>query len=270
MACPGCLFGSFAAGAKVPLDLRGPSGSTMCFSAEMDVAAGVVIGSVGVDALRHVRRPKDLPLASLPLAFGAHQLTEAFVWLGLKGEVAASTGRAALWMYMAFAFVVLPLFTPLAVLMVEPDEARRRRIGRFAALGTLVSLVYADAMLSGPIAATVQGRALGYQTGVTHGGAVAALYMLATVGALLSSSHRRISLFGAANLVALPVLVLTTSRALTSLWCLWAALASVVIAGHQRAVAGTDETPPRGRARPRSRPAAPTPVTEIPPPLRRW
>lgn len=209
----------------------------MCFSAEMDVVAGLVIGSVGVDALRHVRRPKDLPLASLPLAFGVHQLTEAFVWWGLKGDVAPSTGRAAVWAYMAFAFVVLPLLTPLALLVVEPDDVRRRRIGRFAALGALVSLVYADAMLSGPIAATIHGRTLAYDAGVTHGGAVAALYMVATVGALLASSHSRIALFGMANLLALPVLVLTSSRALTSLWCFWAAVASVVIASHQRATA---------------------------------
>lgn len=217
----------------------------MCFSAEMDVAAGVVIGSVGVEALRHVRRLRELPLASLPLAFGAHQLTEAFVWLGLEGAVAPSTGRRALWAYMVFAYVVLPLFTPLAVLMVEPDEVRRTRIGRLAALGAVVSLVYADAMLSGPIAVAVHDRVLGYQTGVAHGGAVAALYMVATVGALLSSGHRRIALFGAANLVALPVLLLTTSKALTSMWCLWAAVASVVIARHQRVAADAGETPTR-------------------------
>lgn len=209
----------------------------MCFSAEMDVVAGVVIGSVGVDALRHARRPKDLPLASLPLAFGAHQLTEAFVWQGLTGGVDPSTANTALWAYMAFAFVVLPLLTPLAVLMVEPDEACRRRIVSFAALGALVSLAYAHAMLSNPIGAIIHGRTLAYDTGATHGGTLAALYMVAVVGALMASSHRRIALFGVANLLALPILVLITSRALTSLWCLWAALASVVIAGHQRAAA---------------------------------
>jgi len=208
----------------------------MCFSAGMDVAAGVVIGSVGVDTLRHVNDLKALPLASLPLAFGGHQLTEAFVWWGLQGDVAPSTGRTTLWVYMTFAFVVLPVLTPLAVLVVEADRVHRHRIGRFAALGALVSLVYAHAMLSGPIAAVINGRALAYDTGVTHGGIVAALYMLAAVGALMASSHRRIALFGAANLMALPVLVLTSSRTLTSLWCFWAAVASVVIAGHQRAL----------------------------------
>jgi hypothetical protein len=222
----------------------------MCFSAEMDVAAGVVIGSVGVDALRHVRRPKDLPLASLPLAFGVHQLTEAFVWRWLEGDVAPSTGRTALWVYMTFAFVVLPLLTPLAVLVVEPDEVRRRLIGRFAALGAIVSLVYADAMINTSVAAVIHGRSLAYDTGVTHGGAVAAVYMVATVGALLSSSHRRIALFGAANLLALPILVLTTTRALTSLWCLWAATASVIIARHQRALVDPTKMPsqPAGHA----------------------
>ena len=206
----------------------------MCFSPEMDVVAGVVIGSVGVDALRHVRHPRELPLASLPLALGVHQLTEAFVWWDLRGEVAASTGRTALWAYAAFAFVVLPLLVPVAVLAIEPDEMRRRRIVRLAVLGGLVAGVYADAMHGGPVTAAIQGRTIMYDTGVPHGGLVAALYMVATVGALLTSSHRRIALFGAANLLILPMLVVTASRALTSLWCMWAAVASVVIARHQR------------------------------------
>lgn len=217
----------------------------MCFSAEMDLAAGAVIAFVGVDTLRHVHRARDVPLASLPLAFGAHQLSEAFVWWGVQGDAAASTGRAALWVYLLFAFVVLPVVVPLAVRLVEPDEGRRRLMGRFAALGALVSVLYGASMLSEPVSAAVHGRALSYRTGVPYGGTVAALYMVATVGALLASSHRRIAVFGLANLVAVPVLVFAATHALTSLWCFWAAVASVVIAAHQRAPLDPGPSRPR-------------------------
>ena len=206
----------------------------MCFSPEMDVAAGVVVGSIGVAALHHADRPQELPLASLPVLFGAHQLTEAFVWWGLRGDVAASTGDAALWLYVLFAFVVLPVLAPVAVLLVEPDGRRRRIIGRFAMLGGLVSAIYLASMLREPMTATIRGHTLGYGTGAPYGDLLAVLYVVGTVGALLASSHRRITLFGAANAVVVPLLVLVSARAFTSLWCLWAALASVVIADHVR------------------------------------
>jgi len=70
----------------------------MCFAPEADAVAGVVIVAVGVDALRHVGSPKQLALAALPLLFGLHQLTEAFVWWGLQGHVSQSVERIALWM----------------------------------------------------------------------------------------------------------------------------------------------------------------------------
>jgi hypothetical protein len=107
------------------------------------------------------------------------------------------------------------------------------------------------AMLEGPIGAAVNGKALSYRTGVANGGLVAALYMVSTVGALLASSHRRIATFGLANLVALPFLTLLAAEALTSLWCAWAAVASIVIATHVReAESVTEATDARSRPRP--------------------
>ena len=206
----------------------------MCFSPEMDIGAGVVVGSIGVAALRHVDRPQELPLASLPVLFGAHQVTEAFVWWGLRGEVAASTGHTALWLYVLFAFVALPVLAPLAVLLVEPDTRRRRVVGRFTLLGALVSAVYLAALLDGPAGTSIRGHTLTYGIGAPGGEMLAALYVVGTVGALVSSSHRRIVLFGAANAVVVPLLLLASGRAFTSLWCLWAAVASVVIADHVR------------------------------------
>ena len=98
----------------------------MCFSAQADVAAGIVVGAIGVSALRQVHRRRDLPLASLPVLFAGHQLVEALVWLDLTDRVSATSGRVALWLYMLFAYVVLPVLVPAAVLAVKTDAARRR------------------------------------------------------------------------------------------------------------------------------------------------
>ncbi|MGL4543652.1 MAG: DUF6629 family protein, partial [Polymorphobacter sp.] len=59
----------------------------MCFSATASFVASGVIGTVGVATLRHVREPRTLLFALLPMLFAAHQFTEGWVWLGLEGRI---------------------------------------------------------------------------------------------------------------------------------------------------------------------------------------
>ncbi len=61
----------------------------MCLSPEVDVIAGAAITGIGVATLLQVREKRDLIVAALPLGFGLHQLNEAFVWWGLRGQVSA-------------------------------------------------------------------------------------------------------------------------------------------------------------------------------------
>ena len=116
----------------------------MCLSAEADLVAGVVVGVIAVDGLRHVRRRSELPLASIPLALAGHQLVESLVWLGLKGKVDPSLWRPALYGYLVLAFGLLPVLVPVAVGALEPPEARRR-MEWFTVVGIVVSfwLMYA-------------------------------------------------------------------------------------------------------------------------------
>ena len=101
----------------------------MCFSPQADLAGGLVICAIGVDAVRHVSRRRDfLMLAGIPLLLGVHQFIEALVWWWLEGDVPGGIGRAALWAYLLIAFVVLPVFIPVAVIMLEPT--RRRKTAR--------------------------------------------------------------------------------------------------------------------------------------------
>ena len=95
----------------------------MCFSPQADIAGGLVITAIGVDAVRHIRQRREfIALAWLPLLLGAHQFIEAFVWLWLQGHVPRAAGQAALWAYVLIAFVVLPVLVPLAVIALEPTR----------------------------------------------------------------------------------------------------------------------------------------------------
>jgi hypothetical protein len=206
----------------------------MCFSAEADVVAGLVVTAIGVDALRQVRRPAERPLGALPVLLGAHLLVEAVVWQGLTGDVSASVGRQAMWIYLAFALVVLPVLVPFAVAGIEPDPDRRQTMTRLGVVGGMLAGVYLIGLIQGPVDVRIEGSHLGYRLGMDHGGLLAGIYAVVACAPPMLSSERRIAGFGLANLVAVVALVWIESSALTSLWCAWAAVTSVAIAAHLR------------------------------------
>ena len=205
----------------------------MCFSAEADVVAGLVVGAVGIDALRHVRRRAELPLAAIPVVLAAHQLIEAVVWWGLEGQLPSAVWRTSLWVYLAIAFGVLPVLVPVAVGALEP-LTNRRRVAVFTAIGVTVAIVLMYAVVRGPITATIEGHHIAYRVDLWHGGLIVLLYVVATCGSMLVSTHQHVRWFGVANLVAVGLLAALNQGGLISLWCAWAAVTSVAIAVHLR------------------------------------
>jgi hypothetical protein len=63
----------------------------------------------------------------------------------------------------------------------------------------------------------------------TNKTALAVLYVIATCGSLFFSKIKDMMLFGAANLTILLVVMAVKRYAFTSLWCAYAAVASLII-----------------------------------------
>jgi hypothetical protein len=208
-------------------------GFLVCFSPQADFVAGIVVGGIGFDVLRHVRRPAEKPLAAIPLVLAGHQLIEAFVWLGLQGRVPDDVWRPAMWLYLAIAFAVVPVLVPLAVRALEPAP-NQRRIAAFAVLGAIVAVVLMHAVVRGPVDASIEGHHIAYHVELWHGGDVVGLYVVATCGSLLASNYNYARWFGAVNLVAVCLLFWLDVSGFISLWCLWAALTSIAIDAHLR------------------------------------
>lgn len=191
--------------------------------------------ALGIDAVRHLRSRHDhLPLAALPLLFGAHQLDETLVWWGQQGHVSPTVGRDALWIYLVIAFVVLPIYVPCAVAALEPTRRKRLVMVPFILIGLGVSIVLLAAMIRGPISVHIRPYHLGYSIAISHGLLVVCFYVFAVCGALLFSGYRHIVLFGVINLIAVAVLARLTIDGFASLWCGYAALSSGAIALHMR------------------------------------
>jgi Family of unknown function (DUF6629) len=207
----------------------------MCFSPQADLVGGLAISAIGVDVIRHVHQRRDhMAIAALPLLLGAHQLDEAFVWWGQEGHVPSAVGRVALWIYLLIAFVVLPIFVPLAVRALEPTRKRKQLMIPFVVIGVAVALRLFVAMVRGPLHVTVHPYHLAYSVKLSHGLIVITLYVVACCGTLLVSSYRHVVVFGIVNLVAVAVIAKLTVDGFASVWCGWAAVTSGVVALHMR------------------------------------
>lgn len=204
----------------------------MCFSPEADFVAGVVLLPIAAATLREVRMARELPFASLPLLFAAHQLVEAVVWVGFEGHVVSDPVRqAAAVAYVAYAMVVLPTLFPLAVLLLEPSGARRR-VAPFVGIGIVVSVVFAVQLLTTPLTVVLRPHALQYVTGVPYGSLLTLVYVVAVIGPAVLSGYRSVVIWGVVNLVGLVVVAIVYREAFASLWCVYAAMTSVFVLLH--------------------------------------
>jgi hypothetical protein len=206
----------------------------MCFSPEADFTASVVVGAVGVETLRRVRTRRELIVGALPLLFALHQFTEAFVWLGLRGEVSGGLAHTATDIYVIYAYAVLPVIVPVGFYLIEPSSTRRRWVLPFIVLGVLVGGYMLWRVTQYPIYAQEQASCINYLTNTPLETQAAVAYVIATCTPALLSSRRYLQWFGVVNLVGVAIAFSVREAEFTSVWCLYAALVSVLILEHFR------------------------------------
>src|ERR1043165_949323 len=241
---PGCCgnepSGSHRSRASRRAAGEGPQG---CLSPQADIGGGLLIGVIGVDAVRHIRQRREfIALAWIPLLLGAHQFIEALVWLWLQGHVPRGIGHVALWAYLLIAFVVLPVFVPLAVIAVEPTRRRKQMMAPFALLGAVIAVTLLAAMVRGPVGVKLDPYHLSYGIRLPDGFLIVTLYVVAVCGPLLVSGYCIVALFGVVNLVAVIFIARLTISGFASVWCGWAAVSSAAIALHCRFVRAPSST----------------------------
>jgi hypothetical protein len=203
--------------------------TTMCFSAVANFVGSTALGAVGVVTLTKVKHRRELLFASLPILFAIHQFIEGFVWLGLDGVLSPRVTHDMGAAFMLYAQGLLPFLLPLSVLLFEPDGKGRRRMLPFLAIGIGTTLYILWALTAYPTDIFVKGNSIVYINQATNNTAVAMLYVLATCGSLFVSKERPMVLFGMANLTILLIVMAFKRYAFTSLWCAYAAIASIII-----------------------------------------
>lgn len=99
----------------------------------------------------------------------------------------------------------------------------------FAVLGLGLTLFILWGLTAYPLQVYAQDNSIVYSNMATNQTWVAALYVIATCGSLFFSKISDMVIFGAANLAILLVTMAVKRYAFTSVWCAYAAIASLII-----------------------------------------
>jgi hypothetical protein len=201
----------------------------MCFSATVNFLGSTALAGIGVATLTRVKHKRELLFAALPTFFAIHQFIEGFVWLGLDGILSPKVTHDMGAAFMLYAQGLLPFLLPLSVLLFEPNQKSRRRMFPFLVIGTLTTLYILWALTAYPTDIYIRGNSIVYSNVATNHTLVAIVYVIATCGTLFFSHIRMMVLFGAANLAILLIVFAVKRYAFTSVWCAYAAAASIII-----------------------------------------
>ena len=103
-----------------------------------------------------------------------------------------------------------------------------------ACLGALLGVYLLWQVTAYPVGAQEQARCIDYTTHTPNDAVIGLLYIIATCGPALISSRRYLRWFGMVSLVGVIVTAVLRVDELTSLWCLYVAIVSVLIFEHFR------------------------------------
>jgi hypothetical protein len=201
----------------------------VCFSATANFVGSGFLGAAGVITLTKVKHRRELLFAALPALFAVHQFIEGFVWLGLDGVLSPAVAHDMGAAFMLYAQGLLPFLLPLSVLLFEPNAKSRKGMLPFLVLGGVTTVYILWALTAFPLQLYVRGNSIVYVNQATNNTAVGLLYVIATCGSLFFSKIKMMVVFGAANLAILLAVMAVKRYAFTSLWCAYAAIASVII-----------------------------------------
>jgi hypothetical protein len=205
----------------------------MCFSATGSFAASATLLVLGAaSAVRDKPRAARL-LALTPLLFAAQQLAEGIVWLTLAGSEDGLLHAMGLNLFLAVALVIWPLWVPVSLVSMETADARRRRLLPFVVAGATVAAIGTAVIVHLRPHAELAGHSIHYSYGLAGGTplhvAYLLLYMVATVVPFFRSSLPLAKGIGVVLLVALGATLAIKHRALTSVWCFFAAVISLLV-----------------------------------------
>lgn len=202
----------------------------MCFSAEASFGASAVIMTIGLVSLK---KSRDLPqkfLSCIPVIFAVQQFAEGVLWISKTHPGHTQLANMATYAFLIFAQVVWPLVLPFSILLLEKEDKKKKILSAFVVMGIILASVFAYTLAFFPVQSSVSCYHIRYDIGypplLQHKGI---FYLIVTIFPQLISSHKRIKLLGITMFTAYVITRIFYEYYLTSVWCFFAAIISIVV-----------------------------------------
>ena len=203
----------------------------MCFSATASFSAGVVLTAIGVAPIKKVQHPSQIMFAAIPLIFAVQQIAEGILWLALPNPAYLRTQVTFTYIFLFFAQVVWPLWVPVAILLLEKEDLRKRVQRYLVAAGVIVGLYLAWCLATFPVQANIVGYhvayTLNFPSSLRNYGVV--LYVLATIIPPFFSPIKRMWMLGVAIAISYIITAIFYEQYILSVWCFFASIISISV-----------------------------------------
>jgi hypothetical protein len=205
----------------------------MCFSAGASFAGGVIISSIGVATVSKARKSSSIVFAGIPLLFGLQQFAEGLLWLTLPepDPQLFYLRKICTYIFMITAQVIWPLIVPFSVWSMEKDPGRKKILTCLVIGGATVSAYYAVCQLFLHIDPRIESHHILYKTDFPESlsNPVFIIYLIAAITPLFVSTHKKMRIMAVLMMISCLLAAIFYKEYLTSVWCFFAALISVVI-----------------------------------------
>jgi hypothetical protein len=212
----------------------------MCFSAEASFTTAAVLSVVGSATLLKTQTSNIRPFAIIPLFFALQQALEGIVWVTLNaGDVTSLLHKIGVFGFLFFANLFWPLWIPGVIYRLEENQIRKKLLLGTFIIGIFVSAIFLLVwILLGRTAHSVDHHIvykllLRSSIGTDYIRIVEVVmlvaYFMATVLPFFISSLPRMWILGLIVGIGSVVAYIFYSLAFVSVWCFFAAIASISI-----------------------------------------
>lgn len=203
----------------------------MCFSAGASFTAGTVIAVVGIATIFKVKKPGLRVFSVIPLIFALQQFAEGCLWLTLQDGGHLIIQKISTFVFLTAAVVIWPVVVPLSTLLAEEDSKRRKVLKVLLGIGVVISLYYAFFVFISGVTPQILTCHILYVTSAPKSLEIPTFmtYLAVTLIPLFVSSVKKMKLLGSLMFVSCVVAVIFYTKTVTSVWCFFAAILSVVI-----------------------------------------
>jgi hypothetical protein len=203
----------------------------MCFSPEASFAGGIVISAIGVFTVAKVHKSSQIMFAAIPLFFGVQQIIEGFLWITIPNSEFVKAREIFTYIFLIMADFLWPVMIPLSVLLMEENSKKKKNLRILLGLGILLSSYYAFCLIFFNVSPEISGYHIYYRTDFPSSLAMVAfiIYLIVTITPLFISSIKRTHILGILMFLSCLVTAIFFTQYLTSVWCFFAALISMVI-----------------------------------------